>query len=238
MAAVAAGRRSQPALPQLLDGEVLDDPLLDLVEIVVVFVEHAARLDRIEPILGRLVPRHVQHPVEVGADHLVLGRRRRHALEAIDLAVRDRRDALGQVRLGDRLRSSCDLAVPFAELGLDRLHLLAQHVLPLRVGHLFFGARLDLALQLEDLDLARQRHRDRVELDLEVVLLEQPLLVLRLHVEQAGQQVGDAQRIVQARDERLDVGRQAGGERQRAIDQLLQAPHARVDVDRSAPQAP
>ena len=123
------------------------------------------------------------------------------------------------------------LAVAFAELGLDRLQLLPQHVLALGVGHLLLGARFDAALELEDLNLARQRHGDRVELDLEVVLLEQLLLVLRLHVEQAGQQVGDAQRVVHARDERLDVGREPGRERQRAIDQLLQVAHARIDGD-------
>ena len=141
---------------QLPDREVLDDALLDLVEIVVVLVEHAARLDRIEPVLGRLVPRHVEHPVQVGADHLVLGRRRRHPLEPIDLAVRDRGDVLGQIRFGDALAQLLRLAVPFAELGLDRLQLLAQHVLPLRVGHLLFRARFDLPLQLEHLDLARR----------------------------------------------------------------------------------
>ena len=53
----------------------------------------------------------------------------------------------------------------FAELVLDRLQLLAQEVLPLRVGHLLLARRLDLALQLEQRDLARQRHRDRLQLD-------------------------------------------------------------------------
>ena len=33
---------------ELAHGEVLDDALLDLVEVVVIFVEHAARFDRIE----------------------------------------------------------------------------------------------------------------------------------------------------------------------------------------------
>ena len=110
--------------------------------------------------------------------------------------------------------------------------MLAQHVLPLGVGHLLLGARFDPALQLEDLDFARQRHGDSVELDLEIVLLEQLLLVLRLHVEQAGQQVGDPQRIVHAGHERLDLWRESGGERERAIDELLQMTHAGIDGDR------
>ena len=58
---------------ELTDREILDDALLDLVEIVVILVENPARLDRIETILGALVPRHLEHPVEIGADHLILG---------------------------------------------------------------------------------------------------------------------------------------------------------------------
>ena len=146
---------------ELAHGEVFDDAFLDLVEIVVVLVEHASRLDRVEPILGALVPRDLEQPVQVGPDHLVLGGRGRHPLEAIDLASGDGGDGLGQVRVGDALAQLLDLAVALAELGLDRLHLLAQHVLPLRVGHLLLGARLDLALQLEHVDLARQRRRRR-----------------------------------------------------------------------------
>ena len=139
---------------------------------------------------------------------------------------------LGQVRVGDALAQLLDFAVALAELGLDGLHLLAQHVLPLRVGHLLFGARLDLSLQLEHVDFARERRRHGVELDDDAVFFEQPLLVLRLHVEQAGQQVRDAQRIVDVADERADVGREAGGQRQRAVDELLQPAHARVDLER------
>ena len=58
---------------QLPDGEVLDDALLDLVEIVVILVEHAPRLDRIEPILGRHRPGDFEQPLEVRADHLRFG---------------------------------------------------------------------------------------------------------------------------------------------------------------------
>ena len=70
------------------------------------------------------------------------------------------------------------VAFAFAELLLDRLQLLAQVVLPLRVGHLLLRLRLDLALQLEQRDLARQRRGDRLQLLEQVVFLEQRLLVL------------------------------------------------------------
>ena len=58
---------------ELADREVLDDALLDLVEIVVIFVEHAPCFDRIEAILGDLVPRQLEDPLDIGADHLRLG---------------------------------------------------------------------------------------------------------------------------------------------------------------------
>ena len=157
-------RRALPHL-QLLHRQVLDDALLDLVEVVVILVEDRARRDRIEPILGERRPRDVEHPVEVGADHLVLGRRRRHPLQAIELALGDRRDRLGQLRLGEARAQVGDLGLlAFAELLLDRLELLAQVVLPLRVGHLLLRGRLDLALHLEQRDLAAERVGDRLQL--------------------------------------------------------------------------
>ncbi len=218
-------------MPQLLHGQVLDDAFLDLVEIVVVLVEHAARFDRIEPILGRLRPGDVEHPVEVGANHLVLGRRGRHPLEAIDFAKRSDRDRLRQLGVDDPPPDLRSFALAFAELRLDGLELLAQHVFTLRVGHLLFGLRLNLPLQLEDLDLARERHRDRIELHREAVLFEELLLVLGPHVEEAGEDVDDSQRIVERRHQRLDFRREPGRQAERAIDELLQPPDVGFDLD-------
>ena len=217
---------------ELAHGEVLDNAFLDLVEVVVILVEHATRLDRVEPIFRPLVPGDVEHPVQVRPDHLVFGGRRRHPLETIDLARGDRCHGLRQVRVGDALAELLDFGVALAELRLNRLHLLPQHVLPLGVGHLLLGLGLDLALQLEHVDFARERRRDGVELDDHVVFFQQPLLVLGLHVDQAGQQVRDAQRIVDVADERAEVGREAGGQRQRAVHELLQPPHPCIDLER------
>ena len=93
------------------------------------------------------------------------------------------------------------VAFAFAELLLDRLQLLAQVVLTLRVGHLLLRLRFDLALQLEQRHFARQRVGDRLQLLQEVVLLEQRLLVRRLHVDERGQHVGEAQRVLDVHDD-------------------------------------
>ena len=223
-----------PTLPQLLHGKVFDDAFFDLVEIVVILVEDAPRFDGIEAILPGLLPRDIQQPVQVGADHLVFRRRRRHPLQAVDFAQRHRFDPLRQMGLRDARPQLLALAVAaLTKLGLDGFHLLPQQVLPLRIAHLLLGAGLDLALQLEDFDLARQRHRDRRQLDEDAVFLEQFLFVLGLHVDQAGQQVGEPERIVETRHERLDIGREASGQRQSAVDQFLEPADVRIDFDRA-----
>ena len=74
---------------QLADGHVLDDALLDLLETVVVLVEHA--LDFLDlDLVGRgLGPRKIGEPVEVGARDVPLGRLRVHGAHARDLLARD-----------------------------------------------------------------------------------------------------------------------------------------------------
>ena len=72
---------------QLRDGEVLDDPVLHLLEVEVVGVEHLARVLEVEVVLGVLAPRQRQDPLEVRADDAVLGGGGRQLLEPAELAV-------------------------------------------------------------------------------------------------------------------------------------------------------
>ena len=52
----AEDRPREVALLELRDREVLDDPVLDLVQVVVVGIEHLAGLDEVEVVLRLLVP--------------------------------------------------------------------------------------------------------------------------------------------------------------------------------------
>ena len=58
---------------ELADGEELEDAVLDLLDVVVVGVEHLARVREVEVVLGALVPGQRRHPLEVVADDAVLG---------------------------------------------------------------------------------------------------------------------------------------------------------------------
>ena len=71
---------------QLADRQVLGDAPLHVVETFVVGVEHLARVDRVETLLGSLRPGHRQQPVEIRADHRRLGVRVAHPLETVQLA--------------------------------------------------------------------------------------------------------------------------------------------------------
>ena len=130
---------------------------------------------------GLLAPRHRDQPVDVGAGHRVLRRGRRHLGETVELAEGFLLRLLGHPGRLDLLPQRLDLLraiVAVAELLLDRLHLLAQVVLALRLRHLGLDLGLDLRAELEDLGLLGQRPRQLLQAVADVDRLQQLLLEL------------------------------------------------------------
>ncbi len=123
------------------------------------------------------------------------------------------------------------VAFAFAKLLLNRLHLLAQVVLLLRVGHLLLRLRLDLALELEHRDFARQQRVHQLELLRQRIGFEQLLFLLGLEIEHRPEQVRQPHRVVDAGHQLPHFGRETRGQRERAIDELLDAPDVGVDFD-------
>ena len=135
---------------QLLDGDVLDDPVLDVVEARVVGVEDLARVHGVEAILGALAPRHGDQPVQVGPDHVALAAALAHALQAPELALGLLAHLVGHAGVLDLLAVLVDdRAVVLAELAADGLHLLAQHVLALLLADAVLDVVADLAAHLQ-----------------------------------------------------------------------------------------
>src|SRR6266508_555832 len=98
---------------------------------------------QVEVVVGRLVPREAEDPLEVRADDAVLRRCGGQLLESRELAVDRLARVLRERDLGCALAQLLQLGllgVTLAELVLDRLQLLAEEVLALGVLHL----RLDL----------------------------------------------------------------------------------------------
>src|SRR5215475_9556145 len=133
---------------ELADREEFDDPPLDLVETVVVFIENAACFDDVDRRLLRQGPRQFDQPVEVGPHHAGLGGGFRHALEAPQLLAGRLFNLLRHPGLGDRLGKLLDFGglalLALAELALDSGHLLPQQHLALALVERRLGLLADL----------------------------------------------------------------------------------------------
>ena len=224
-------------VPQLRDGEVLDDPVLHLLEVEVVRVEHRARVLEVEVVLGERRPRQREDPLEVRADDAVLGRGRRQLLEPRELAVGRLAHLLGQ--LAERVEPLAQLGdlgllrVALAELLLDRLQLLAQEVLALALLHLRLDLRLDLRAELEHLELAVQDRGDRAQPLLDVDLLEDLLPLLGLdRAQRRGDEVAERARVVDVRRGELQLLGQVRREPDDAREEALDVARQRLELGR------
>ena len=102
--------RSLGVVLELAHREELEDALLDFFEVVMILVEHLARVFDVQIIFGRDAPRQADKPIEVGAHDGVLRRFGRDHLEALEFLVGD------FARLGRHLRLF-DLLLDFFDFG-------------------------------------------------------------------------------------------------------------------------
>jgi hypothetical protein len=125
------------------------NPLLDLLETVVVLVEdRAGRLD-VQAVLRDLRPRQLHHPFEIASDHAVFGGGGRHLGQPLQLPAGLLLRLLGHSGRGDPLPKPLHLGLvvaPLAELLPDRLELLAQHVVALGLADVALDLLADLRL--------------------------------------------------------------------------------------------
>ncbi len=157
-----------------------------------ILVEDGARAGDVDRV-GRLFPpRELDEPIEVRADHAVLGARRRHFREPVELAVGGLADFLGHLRFVDLLAQLVRLGllrIGLAEFFLDRAQLLAQIELALVLLHLALDVGLDLVAELDDFELLRQEHRQLAHPLLGVALFEDRLPVGGLQAHRRGDEV-------------------------------------------------
>ena len=142
---------------ELAHREILNDALLHLLQTVVIVGEHLGRLLDLNAIFGGDVPRHRDQPINVCTNHTNLWRCRRDAAHAVELLECARLNVFGHARgfnlLAQLIRLRL-LRILFAKFALDRLELFAQEVFALTLIHLGAHLRLDLPLDLEDLNLS------------------------------------------------------------------------------------
>src|SRR5690606_12923804 len=217
---------------QLAHGEILEDAALDLLEPVVVLVEDLARLRDIAVLRVELRPRQRDEPVEVRPNHRTFGRGLGHRFETPELLRRLLVGLLRHFGLLDRLAQLLDLGVlvVLAELALDRAHLLAQQILALALLELFLRLLADLARQLQHLDAVREVVRDLLEPLADVESLEDLLLLRRLDVDEAGDQIRELRRRLHLLQRRRELGRRLRQQLHRLRGLLLQVRGSRLDL--------
>ena len=138
----------------------------------------------------------------------MLGRRLRQLLEPRQLAVGLAPDLLRQGDRGELLAQVLHLGlrrVALAELVLDRLELLAQDVLALRLVELGLDLGLDPRADRDHLELAREDLGQAPQPAADVALLEQGLLLLGGDPQRARDQVRERGRVVEVRDRELEL---------------------------------
>ena len=196
-ARAAAAHHLEPPLGATApDGEVLDDPLLDLVEPVVVRVEHGAGGDHVGGVLGRDAPRQLEHGVEPGPDPGRLRALVAGALELVDLAQQRLAYGVGDVGGLDPAAVVVGaVGLALAELLADGGELLAQQELPLALLHALADVLTDLVGEL-DLGEVLPRPADQgLEPRLHVGGLEQLPLAVHREVRRVAGGVGDRSRV-------------------------------------------
>jgi hypothetical protein len=119
---------------------------------------------------------------------------------------------------------------PFAQLLLDRAHLLAQQVLALQVVERTTRALGDVARDLEHFDPMREQLEQRVHARLQIECLEQRLLLLRADVHQAGDEVGKPRGTLDRLQRRGDLVRDLRKQAQDLGSALLERLRASLDV--------
>jgi hypothetical protein len=193
----------------LLHGQVLEDAVLDLLEPVVILVQHVRRVAEVVLDLGLLGPRQADQRVEVVAHHRRLGRHRRHQLELLQLVVGLLARFLGHARGLDLLFQFLEVGTFFAvaEFLLDRLDLLVEVVLALALLHLALDAATDALFHLQDVDFVLEQLQQLFQALGDVEQVEDGLLGFELERQVRRDRVGQATRIVDARDGRQDLGR-------------------------------
>ena len=152
----AEDRRFEVAL-ELDDGQVLQQPLLHLVQTEMVVIELFAGALEVEVVLRHVVPRQFQQQLQVGHLHRIFGHGGIQPLDLLQLLLEGFAHLRGPVLLLGLLAHLLDVGIgAVAQFVLDRTHLLLEVVVALLLVDLLLDALLNLVLQLGQLLLADQ----------------------------------------------------------------------------------
>ncbi len=231
----ADNRGTEAVTGQLADGDVLDDPLLDLLQPVVICLQDFGGLVEIEPVLRLNRPWQLRQPLEVGTDHADLWRERVLLLQSLHLDQRLRLDLFrhaGGLDLLAQLAGQALFGTPLAKLLLNGTHLLPEEVLALLLVHPGLGLGLDLLPQIEHIEALLDDHAEPAQPLDRIKQLQELLALLGGKLRRERNQVGEPARLVDTADHRQDLFRHVWQHRDVALNLLQHRRHGRLSLGR------
>ena len=214
-------------LLHLTDGEIFEDAFLDLLQVIVIFVEDFGGRFDVEVVFGLFTPRQFHHPLQVGPDRGGFSRVGMHLFEPLKLLLRLLQHLLGHLGFLDGLAELRDLFGPFvqfAEFLLDRLELLAQEVLALRLVHFALGFRLNLLLHGQYFNFPGDQFTDPAKASDGIFHLQNLLSGLHLEAEVRDGHVGQPAGFLKTFDDHHHVRHQNLSETHEPLELLLDGP--------------
>ncbi len=195
-----ADDRALGVLFELPDREVFDDPVLDVLEAVVIRLEDRLGLRQVEVPRHRGLPGERADEVQPIARHDELARVGVHQIELfqllLDLLLHFAFEFEGVDLLLETLVVRALGVRRHAQLALDGLELLAEEVLALALFDLLVDLRLDALLDLEQLLLLLDEDEDLLHPLAHVGHLEDLLLIVLVDIEDGSDEVRDLARMV------------------------------------------
>ena len=174
-----AENRTLRILHQLPHGEILENAFLDLLQTVVIFVENLFSLGQILDLFGLLFPGHAHQPVDVGARNSAFGRHRRHRFQPMQFLHRFLLGLFGHADFFNLLLQLLEfgLLVLAAQFFVNRLDLLVEVILFLRLLHLTLHASLNRAIELALFNFQLKQFNQPLQARLRRKQFQQALLV-------------------------------------------------------------
>ena len=231
--------RALHLLLHFADGEIFENPLLHLFQIVVILVEHLGGGLDVEGVLGLLAPGQFHQPFEVGADRRRFCGVRMHLLKPLELFVGLFEDLLGHLGVFDVLAELGHFFGPlvqFAQFFLDGLQLLTEEVIALGLVHLALGFGLDLLLHREDFDFRAQEIAGAAEPGDRIINLQHLLGGVHLEPQVRDGHVGEPAGVLEGLDHDHHVRHQDFAEADEAFELLLHGPYQGLPFEGRARQ--
>ncbi len=216
----------------LLDGQIFENPLLDLFQAVMIGFQNRLGRRQILMDLGALLPGYADQPVDIVAHHGRLGRHRRHHLQLAQLRLGLDLGFLRHPGLFDALGQLLDFVgriLQIAEFLLNRLHLFVQIILALAFLHLLLDPAANALFDLQDVDLAFHQGQQMLEAFAQILDLQDFLLLVQLERHVGGDSVGQPTGIIDAGDRGQHLAGDFLVELDVLVEGIEQRAHQRLD---------